>query len=114
MGEEQTQSNENTANHLGTILKELSDIKASLAVNTNETANVKASVNEMKADIKEIKNDFVSRREHSDSLKAAKDEAAKATQAVKDEIQPLKKFVYGVISIMGAIILGAILNQVIK
>lgn len=111
MGEDQ---NESTTTHLGTILKELSDIKASLAVNTNETANIKASIGEIKGDMKEIKNDFVSRREHNDSIKATKEESAAAIAIVKGEIGPLKKFVYGVISIMGAIILGALLNVIIK
>lgn len=55
--------------HTQTILKELSDIKASLAVNTNETANIKASVAEIKIDVREIKNDFVPKRELDDRLR---------------------------------------------
>lgn len=45
------------------ILKELSDIKATLAVNTNETVNIKASLTEMRGDIKEIKTTGISRPE---------------------------------------------------
>lgn len=37
-----------------TILKELSDIKASLAVNTNETSNIKTTVGEVKVSVKEV------------------------------------------------------------
>lgn len=57
------------------ILKELSDIKSSLAVNTTETANIKLSITEIKGDIKDIKNDTVTRRELSDALKGRDDEA---------------------------------------
>jgi len=41
-------------NHHGAILKELSDIKSSLAVNTNETANIKTGVVEIKNDVKDL------------------------------------------------------------
>lgn len=60
--------------HSTTILKELSDIKANLAVNSNETANIKASISEIKSDMKEIKNDFVNRREFNEALKAIREE----------------------------------------
>lgn len=53
----------------GTILKELSDIKSSLAVNTTETANIKASITEIKMDVKEIRQETVSRREFTDLQK---------------------------------------------
>lgn len=56
------------------ILKELSDIKASLAVNTNETANIKQALSEMKLDIKEIKNDFASRRELTQGLETIRNQ----------------------------------------
>lgn len=59
---------EENTNHTATIMKELSDIKASLAVNTNETANIKGSVGEIKSDIKDIKNDSVNRREFSENV----------------------------------------------
>lgn len=114
MGDQQNNKETIESNHSSAILKELSDIKASLAVNTNETANIKASISEIKGDMKEIKNDFVNRREFNEGIKSVREEADAANKAVKADIQPLKKFVYGVISIMGAVILGALLNQIIK
>lgn len=69
-------------NNHTTILKELSDIKASLAVNTNETANIKQSVSEIKFDIKEIKSDFINRAEFNLAMKSLKDEMPLAT--IKD------------------------------
>jgi hypothetical protein len=57
---------ETEAQSTNVIMKELSDIKSSLAVNTNETANIKASIGEIKGDIKDIKDDSVNRREHTE------------------------------------------------
>jgi hypothetical protein len=84
------------------VLKELSDIKASLAVNTNETANIKGSVTEIKTDIREIKNDFVSRREFNDGL-----------TAVREEITPIKKVVYGMVGLILLAVVGAIVQTVL-
>jgi hypothetical protein len=84
------------------LMKELSDIKASLAVNTNETQNIKSSITEIKIDIKEIKNDFVNRREFAEAIKD-----------IREEISPLKKMIYAVISVVVMTVLGAILSQVI-
>ncbi len=84
-----------TATHTSTILKELSDIKASLAVNTNETANIKASISEIKVDVKEIKNDTVNRREFTEVL-------ATVASLMKD-VSFLQKVAYGGLAILGAI-----------
>ena len=46
------------------IMKELSDIKSSLAVNTNETSNIKATVNEIKQTIKDIQNRYITQEDH--------------------------------------------------
>lgn len=46
------------------ILKELSDIKSSLAVNTAETANIKTHITDIKTDIKEIKALYVTQSEY--------------------------------------------------
>lgn len=86
---------ETTNGHTATIMKELSDIKASLAVNTNETANIKGSIGEIKSDIKEIKNDSVNRREFTEVL-------ATMTTMQKD-IQFLQKIAYGGLAILGAL-----------
>lgn len=98
MNEEQTGNNTNN-----TILRELSDIKSSLAVNTNETANIKASISEIKGDIKEIKNDFVNRREFTDSL-----------LEIRKEISPIKKIVYTIGMAIVIAVLGAVLKLIIK
>lgn len=94
---------EQTNSQSSAILKELSDIKSSLAVNTNETANIKASLLEMKGDIKEIKNDFVSRREFNE-----------VTMDIKNSISPLKKWMYGLMSAIGLSVLAGLLKLVIK
>lgn len=54
-------------------MKELSDIKASLAVNTNETANIKSTIAEIKQDLRDIKNETVTRTEFTESNKMNKD-----------------------------------------
>lgn len=94
---------EDASQNHGTILKELSDIKSSLAVNTSETANIKQSVGEIKVDIKEIKLDFINRREFREGL-----------DAIREEISPIRKIVYGIVSLFGIAIIGAIARLVIK
>lgn len=102
MEENTSQSHSQAQAQMTILMKELSDIKASLAVNTNETQNIKASIGEIKTDIKEIKNDFVNRREFSEAIKD-----------LHEEISPLKKMIYAVISVVVMTVLGAILSQVI-
>lgn len=46
------------------IMKELSDIKMNLAVNTAETQNIKSTISEMKVDIHEIKSLYVTHSEY--------------------------------------------------
>lgn len=85
-----------------TILKELSEIKSSLAVNTNETGNIKTSIEEIKTTVKEIKEDYPNRREFNEALKL-----------LKNDIKPIQKFVYAIITFFGVAILGAIANLII-
>lgn len=59
--------------HGSTILKELSDIKASLAVNTSETANIKSTITEIKQDLRDIKAEAVTRTEFMESTKRSND-----------------------------------------
>ena len=96
---EEPQSN----NLSNTILKELSDIKVSIAVNTNDTANIKTAMGEIRVDIKEIKNDFVSRREFTDAL-----------IEVRKEIHPIKKALWFVGSAIALAIIASLLRLVIK
>lgn len=84
------------------ILKELSDIKSSLAINTTETANIKQNISEIKTDMREIKNSFVTQIEFKAEVKK-----------IADEISPLKKFVYGFAAAVGLAVLGAVLKMVL-
>ncbi len=90
-------------NNVNSILLGIGEIKANLAVNTAETKNIQKDIDEVKNDIKEIKKDFVSRREFNEGL-----------AAVRDEISPLRKFVYWTIGGFGLAVLAAIANLVIK
>lgn len=90
-----------TSQNQAAVLKELSDIKSSLAVNTNETANIKTSITEIKVDIKEIKNDFITRREMTD-----------AVALISDQINPLKKIVYGCVAVILLGAIGALLSLI--
>lgn len=97
MSEEPQQGYHNTV-----ILKELSDIKASLAINTTETANIKQNIVDIKDNMREIKNAFVTQIEFKAALKT-----------ISEEISPLKKFVYGLVTTVGIAILVAVLRLVI-
>jgi len=55
---------QNNGNSQGNIMKELSDIKTSLAVNTNETQTIKESINEVKGDVKEMKKNYVNQEQY--------------------------------------------------
>lgn len=46
------------------IMRELSGIKSSLAVQTSETVNIKESIAEIKVDIKEIKTGYITADQH--------------------------------------------------
>ncbi len=74
----------------------------------NSTLNVKIDyiqrdIQEIKQVVKEIQSDFVSRREFNESLKA-----------IRDEISPLKRFIYGIITVIGVAVVGALLNLILK
>jgi len=84
------------------ILKELSDIKSSLAVNTDETANIKQRVTELQVDVKEIKNDFINRREFNEQI-----------ATLSGRVDFFQKIVYSVFSVIGIAVLAAILRLVI-
>lgn len=96
-------NNQNPDSGNSNILKELSDIKSSLSVNTNETSNIKATVNEIKTTVKEIQNNYITRREHDSDL-----------SAIREEISPIRKFVYGLISVVLLAVIGAVLALVVR
>lgn len=97
------------------ILKELSDIKSNLAVNSTETINIKATITEIKDDIKEIKNDAIPRREFNDFKK----DITELTAGNGREIESLKEFKWKLVGIViatsfFATILGQYLLKIIK
>ena len=51
-------------NNQGNILRELSDIKTSIGINTEATNNMKENISEIKVDLKEIKNNAVTQEQH--------------------------------------------------
>lgn len=88
MNTEFSQDNNTTA-----ILKELSDIKSNLAINSTETINIKQNITEIKADIREIKNDSVSRQELSIRLDAMK------IPTLQNDVEVLKEFRWRLVGI---------------
>ena len=87
-----------TSEHTATILKELSDIKTSLAVNTNETANIKGTVSKIETTVNAIQNDFVSRREFGVALKELAERTTSQFQTSNDKISFLNKALWGVVT----------------
>lgn len=63
---ESTINNNQDHSNQSNIMKELSDIKTSLAVNTNETQTIKESVNEVKGDVKEMKKNYITQEQHKE------------------------------------------------
>lgn len=63
---------------------------------------ISKDIGEIKTDIKEIKSDYVSRREFTDGL-----------ETIRGEIAPLKKIVYGLITLVMIAVLGAVVNLVL-
>jgi hypothetical protein len=107
------------------ILKELSDIKATLAVNTTETVNIKGSLTEMKVDIKEIRSNSVPRTEHTESLQAVRREFAngderiksdfnEGIQSVRKDIALLQRIVYGAVGLILVAFFGGLIALVIN
>jgi uncharacterized coiled-coil DUF342 family protein len=103
-----------TTQNVSAVLKELSDIKSSLAVNTNETANIKGSISEIKSDIKDIKADVVTRREFNDTVNTLRKESGEAVTDIRKSLSDAKKLMWGAISAVGIVLLNAILKLVIK
>lgn len=96
------------------ILKELSDIKSSLAVNTNETANIKTTVNKIEITVKEIQNDFPTRRELDAAIKNVKDVCDEQIKTLKEDLSFFKKLVYGIFTVFGLAIATAISKLIFK
>lgn len=69
------------------VLTQLSDIKASLAVNTSETKNIKDTISEIRIDVREIKTQFITRKEYTD-----------AHDELKSDVSFLRKIIWGTIT----------------
>ncbi len=92
----------NKDGNVNSILKELSDIKSSLAVNTTETNNIKVSITEIKTDIKDIKTKYIT-QDQLNVFIANLNEISKLTSAHDKDLTKIKS--YGTI---GLILLGII------
>ncbi len=57
---------QNSTTDTSAILKELSDIKSNLAVNSSETINIKSTIAEIKVDLRDIKQNFVTQTQYKD------------------------------------------------
>ena len=60
----QTNNFDVAGSNQGNIMKELSDIKTSLAVNTETTSNIKESVNDVKGVVKEMQRNYITQEQH--------------------------------------------------
>lgn len=105
-----------TAVQASAILKELSDIKATLAVNTTETVNIKGTISEIKADIKEIKTSGISRPEFNSALEVIRKQIPDETDH-EDRIRALENKVWkfiGALVVCQIIILPILLFLFLK
>lgn len=66
------------------ILKELAEMGKILAVIDNRIKTVENIQIEVKSDIKEIKNDFVNRREFNEAMKAMKEDFIPSSKIIDD------------------------------
>jgi hypothetical protein len=73
----------NSNSNQGNIMKELSDIKTSLAVNTTETSNIKDSVNEVKLDVKEMKKNYITQEQHKELVESHADHESRIRENEK-------------------------------
>ncbi len=90
------------------VLKELSDIKASLAVNTEATKNIKESMVEMKTDIREIKTDGVTQSQ----LKVLSDiVSSQGNNLQTAQINIARIFTWGSAAILALGVLEFIINK---
>ena len=63
----------NQDGNVNSILKELSDIKMNLAVNSSETQNIKDNVNEVKSVVKEMQKNYITQEQHKEVINIVSD-----------------------------------------
>lgn len=93
--------NVNQDGNVNSILRELSDIKTNLALNTQQTSNLEKNVNEIKTDIKEIKNDYVSRREFNDFTRESGEKTVTHFVTMEERVNKLYSIVYWFMGLLG-------------
>ncbi len=93
------------------VMKELSDIKSSLAVNTSETQNIKGSIVEIKADIREIKTKYVNFEQHKVLQDVTSDHEARLRVV---EINLTRVMTYGTALILLLGVLEFIINKFLR
>lgn len=86
---------------------------------TNSTLDVKLDyiqrdIRVIKDDVKEMKGDYISRREFGDKSKELDEKFSTRSLTNEDRVKDLYKIVYWVISIIGLSFLGAVVNLIIK
>lgn len=89
---EQTNNFDNSgANNSGNIMKELSDIKSSLATNTEATANIKESVGKVETVVKDMQSKYIT-QEHLALLdKTYREQFAETTKKTDDHETRIRK-----------------------
>ena len=91
------------------ILKELSEMGKVLAVIDNRLKNVENTQIETKGDIKEIKSDFVNRREFNEAMKAMREEFAPSSKELIDHETRIRAIESKVWKAIGALIVCQII-----
>ncbi len=80
----------------------------------SDISYIKKDLGEIKANIREIKDDYVTHREFTESILQIKTTFAENIATVKASIDPIKKVLYLVASTIGLAILVAALKLVIR
>ena len=88
-------------------MKELSDIKSNLAVNSSETINIKNSITEIKTDIREIKNNGVTQEQHKDLIKNLDEKEIRITvlESSKTSTQILLSIGIGILTLLTSLLI---------
>lgn len=103
----QTNNFDGGGSNQGNIMKELSDIKTSLAVNTETTSNIKESVNDVKGVVKEMQRNYITQDQHNVLVIGAKDHE---TRIRKVETGVTKILTWGSIGVFGLAIIDILLR----
>ena len=104
-------------NHI-IILNALSEIKSSLSVNTNETRNIKESMNEIKSEVKEVKNKVEFQNGRVRHLEDWSNEAKKLLEGnihTTDGLRNHKSYLWGaftILTLLGGVIITLAISAI--